>query len=239
MAFHERGDTRIHYTVSGDTDADVPVLLIAPGGMKSANALWANMPWNPSAALAGEHRLIGMDQRNAGASVAPVSGDDGWSTYADDQLALLDHLDVERCHVLGMCIGGPYIMGLLRRAPERFVSAVMLQPVGIEDNRQALYDMFDGWAADLAPAHPEVDQAGWTSFRSNMWDGEFVLTVTDEEAAEVETPVLLLKGNDLYHPASTSDRLAEVLPNVTYVEHWKEPEHLNAADQAIRDFLSS
>ena len=76
-----------------------------------------------------------MDQRNAGRSTAPVTADTGWATYRDDQLALLDELGIERCHVVGMCIGGPYIAGLLTRAPERFASAVLLQPVGIDGNR--------------------------------------------------------------------------------------------------------
>ena len=48
-----------------------------PGGMRSANELWENMPWNPRAALSGDYRVIGMDQRNAGRSTAPVTADDG------------------------------------------------------------------------------------------------------------------------------------------------------------------
>ena len=27
---------------------------------------------------------------------------DGWDSYADDHLELLDHLGIERCHLLGM-----------------------------------------------------------------------------------------------------------------------------------------
>ena len=85
MPIFERGDVHIHYEVEGEGP---PVLLLAPGGMRSANELWGRMPWNPRTALVDHFQLIGMDQRNAGASTAPVSGADGWSTYADDQLAL-------------------------------------------------------------------------------------------------------------------------------------------------------
>ena len=45
----------------------------------------ANVP----EALSPHFRVIAMDQRNAGASRAPVSADDGWHTYTRDQLALL------------------------------------------------------------------------------------------------------------------------------------------------------
>ncbi|MDJ0767601.1 MAG: alpha/beta hydrolase [Ilumatobacter sp.] len=235
MPVYEHEQIAIHYDDEGD---GFPVLLIAPGGMRSANDVWNTTPWNPRAALGGEYRLIGMDQRNAGRSTAPISPGDGWATYRGDQLGLLDHLGIDRCHVLGMCIGGPYIMGLLRAAPERFESAVLLQPVGIDDNRGAFEEMFEGWVAEIGPAHPSVSDDDWASFRRNMWDGEFVLTATPAEAAAVETPMLVLMGNDLYHPRSTSRALVAAAPNATLIEQWKEPEHLATTDAAIKDFLA-
>jgi pimeloyl-ACP methyl ester carboxylesterase len=236
MSVYENGPVSIHYD---DEGAGFPVLLIAPGGMRSANELWHGMPWNPRAALSGAHRVIGMDQRNAGRSTAPVGGGDGWATYTGDQLGLLDHLGVERCHVVGMCIGGPYIMGLLRRAPERFASAVLLQPVGIDDNRDAFYEMFDQWADAAGPDHPEATVDDWTSFRGNMWDGEFVLTATPDQVATVTTPMLVAMGNDLYHPQSTSRLIAERAPNVTFVEEWKDGDALAAFDPLVKEFLTA
>lgn len=236
MASVTRDGATIHFDDEGE---GYPILLIAPGGMRSANEIWNGVPWNPRAALVGDYRLIGMDQRNAGRSTAPVSADDGWATYAADQLAVLDHLGIERCHVLGMCIGGPYIVGLLRAAPERFSAAVMLQPVGIDGNREALEEMFDQWATAIAPDHPEVDADGWASFRSNMWGGEFVLTAGPDDVGSIDTPVLLLKGNDLYHPPSTSAALAAALPDVTYVERWKDDEVLPQTDATIKEFLAA
>ena len=229
------GDVSIHYDLEGDGH---PILLIAPGGMRSANDLWENMPWNPRVALAGAYRLIGMDQRNAGRSTAPIEPTDGWDTYTADQLRLLDHLGVERCHVVGMCIGGPYIMNLLTTEPDRFSGAVLLQPVGIDDNREALFEMFDQWADALAPDHPDVTVEDWHSFRSNRWDGDFTLTSTPQEIASVSTPLLVAMGNDLYHPASTSRAIAELAPNVTFVEAWKEGEALTRFDDTAHRFLA-
>jgi pimeloyl-ACP methyl ester carboxylesterase len=237
MAAFEHGPVTIHYDIEGD---GFPVLLIAPGGMRSANELWNTMPWNPRS-LADTYRVIGMDQRNAGRSSAPVSADDGWATYAADQLALLDHLGVDRCHVVGMCIGGPYIAGLLRAAPERFASAVMLQPVGIEpdgSNRGAFREMFDAWVELQADTHGDVDEATWASFRGNMWDGDFLLTATEDDVAAFTTPLLVAMGNDQYHPASTSRRIADLAPDVTFVEEWKQGDALDAFDGIARDFLA-
>lgn len=234
MPFFESDRRRIHYEIAGDGDA---ILTIAPGGMRSAHGLWDGQPWDPRR-LAGDYTVIGMDQRNAGASTAPVTGDDGWQTYTRDQLDLLDHLGVERCHLIGMCIGGPYIVGLLLADPERFSSAVLLQPVGIDDNRAELRDMFDTWASAIADDHPEATAADWAQFKSNMWDGEFVLTATPEQVVDIQTPMLVAMGNDVFHPAATSRHLVELAPYATLIERWREPEHVAAADREIKAFLS-
>ena len=241
MAEFTHGETTIAYDLEGP-DGGVPILLIAPGGMRSANAIWNDMPFNPRTELSDTYRLIGMDQRNAGRSYAPVSPDDGWETMRGDQLALLDHLAVDRCHLLGMCIGGPYLAGLLKAAPERFRSAVLLQPVGIEtdgSNRQAFYEMFDAWVDMKSETHGDVDRSTWESFRSNMWDGEFVLTASTDEMASIDTPLLVAMGNDQYHPESTSRTIAETAPNVSFVETWKEGDALAEFAVTVGAFLAA
>ena len=232
VAFFENGNVKIFYELEGEGP---PVLLLAPGGMRSANALWENMPWNPRESLIQEFELIGMDQRNAGMSEAPITSTDGWSNYTADQLALLDHLGIEKCHVVGMCIGGPFIAGLLKTAPDRFLSAVMLQPVGIDGNQQAFYDMFDNWANDFTdgPAQKVLED-----FRGNMWDGDFLLTASEEDVEQFANPILLLMGDDLYHPQTTSRKISQLAPNVTFVEHWKNPETLEKTNTIIQSFLA-
>ena len=235
MAIFERDGVRLDYRIEGEGP---PILVIAPGGMRSANDLWTRMPWNPREALRERYRVIGMDQRNAGNSFAPVGKDDGWATYAADQLALLDHLGIEHCHLLGMCIGGPYVMGLLTQAPGRFWSAVMLQPVGIDGNREALRELFDNWATELASDHPEADGATWKAFGDNMWDGEFVLTATREHVASCRTPLLVMMGDDQYHPQSVSREIAALAPNATLVERWKDDAVIAETDARIGAFLA-
>ena len=98
-SFSTADGAHIHYEVHGE---GFPVLLIAPGGMRSAISFWENTPWNPITDLQDDFQVIAMDQRNAGQSTGPVSASHGWHTYAADQLALLDHLGVDRFHVAGM-----------------------------------------------------------------------------------------------------------------------------------------
>jgi pimeloyl-ACP methyl ester carboxylesterase len=234
------GSVSLHYDIEGD---GYPVLLLAPGGMRSHNDLWNSMPWNPRAALSDSYRLIGMDQRNAGQSTAPISAADSWSTYATDQLALLDHLGVEHCHVLGMCIGGPFVMALLTTAPERFTSAVMLQPAGVDATADGpgngpMREMYAQWADATAANHPEATEDDFASFGDNMWAGEFVLTATREQIATCDTPMLVMMGNDQYHPQSVSREIAALAPHATLIEQWKEPEFLDQTDATIKRFLT-
>ena len=93
MPVFKRDDVELYYEEHG---AGFPVLLIAPGGMRSAVSFWERTPWNPIDQLAPHYRVIAMDQRNAGKSVAPVRPTDSWHVYTADQLALLDHLGIDR-----------------------------------------------------------------------------------------------------------------------------------------------
>ena len=219
--------------------SDVPVLLIAPGGMRSAIEFWDRAPWNPVEHLGVRYRVIAMDQRNAGESVADVHATDGWSTCTADQLALLDHLGVDEFAVLGMCIGGSYIASLLATAPQRVRAAVTLQPIGRDGNQDRFFEMFDGWAAEIADDHPEATDADWAGMKENFYGGGgFLFSVPDEALARVTTPWLVLMGGDEFHPESASRRLAELAPGATLVERWKEPEHLDAGKRAVDAFLA-
>jgi hypothetical protein len=47
-----------------------------------------------------------------------------------------------------------------------------------------------------------------------------------------------LQGNDLYHPRKISQELAELAPNSTFIELWKEGEHIESAKVAVAAFLA-
>src|SRR5260370_548240 len=127
MPVFKRDDVELYYEEHGIT---FPVLLIARGGMPPPASSSKRPPHTPRP----HHRVIAMDQSNAGKSVAPIRPTDRWHVYTADQLALLDHLGIDRFHVAGMCIGGPYIMGLIQAAPQRVASAVVFQTIGLDDN---------------------------------------------------------------------------------------------------------
>ena len=237
MPLWEQKDLQIHHEESG---AGFPVLLFAPGGMHSTIEVWKRMPWNPIDVLSEHFRVIAMDQRNAGRSRAPVRGTDGWDTYAADHQALLDGLGIDRCHVLGCCIGGSYSLGLIEADADRVASAVLLQPIGHSDsNREAFYTMFDTWADDVRPNQPEVSDADFSAFRGHMYDGDFVFSVSRDFLRSVTNPMLILMGNDLYHPEAISREVAELAPRAELIEEWKEGPAVQAAADRVVEFLRS
>jgi pimeloyl-ACP methyl ester carboxylesterase len=237
MPVFERTGVSLYYEEYG---SGYPLLLFAPGGMRSSIDFWRRSPFDPTAELAQDFRMIAMDQRNAGHSRAPISATDGWETYAADHLALLDHLGARRAHVLGGCIGSSYCLGLIKLATSRVSAAVLQNPIGLSpENRTAFHEMFDSWAGDLRKARPELGEAALGAFRARMYDGDFVFSVTRDFVRACRTPMLVLAGDDLYHPAPIAEEIARLAPNSELIVRWKTPDTTRAAVARVRAFLKA
>ncbi len=235
MPIFERTGTSLYYEEFG---SGYPLLLFAPGGMRSSIEFWHKSPFDPTKEFAANFRVIAMDQRNAGRSHGPVSAADGWHTYANDHLALLDHLGIQRCHTMGGCIGSTYCLNLIKAAPERVSAAVLQNPIGLHENREAFREMFNGWAKELQRKDASLTDAALASFREQMYGSDFVFGVTRDFVRSCETPMLVLAGDDLYHPAPISREIATLAPKAEMVEHWKTPATVAAAVTRVREFLT-
>ena len=167
----KRPDAEIHYEVHG---AGFPVLLYAPGGLRSQVELWGGaspaypkgFPWmDPRTALADKYTVIAMDQRNAGKSVADVKPDHGWHTFAADHLALMDHLGFGKFHVMGGCIGGSYCFEAIEQAPGRIAAAVLQNPIGLWENRDTWDAAVKGYGETVRARDPSISQETIDSLR--------------------------------------------------------------------------
>ena len=236
MPQFQHDDVTINYEVHG---TGFPLLLIAPGGMNSSIEWWARAALNPLDVYADDFRLVAMDQRNAGASTGPLDVADPWGSYIDDQVGLLDHLGIGRCHVLGCCIGCSHALGLIQRAPDRVTAAVLEQPIGIVDDNQELFrNMWREWGQQLADRRADIEPATIEAFGTRMWQGEFVVNVTRDFVRTVTTPLLVLPGVDPFHPGPIGREIAALAPNARTLEPWKDsPELVRAAVEEVRAFL--
>jgi pimeloyl-ACP methyl ester carboxylesterase len=142
MPHVERPDgARIYYEVHGD---GFPLLLFAPGGISSQISFWEVSNVNPFD-FADEFMVIGMDQRNAGQSPAPLAAP-SWEDHCGDQRAVLDAVGAERTLLWGGCIGVAYVLRFIRDAPGRVVAAVGQNPVGRFEGvntRHTFFKMFE------------------------------------------------------------------------------------------------
>jgi pimeloyl-ACP methyl ester carboxylesterase len=144
MPVLSRPDGTIHYQTFG---AGFPVLLFAPGGLRSRMEMWpapeggAPRPWVDWTQALPEagFTAVAMDQRNAGASRTAIDADHGWHTYAADHIALMDHLGFDRFHVLGGCIGGSFCLKAIETAPDRVACAVLQNPIGLHPGIRIIF----------------------------------------------------------------------------------------------------
>jgi pimeloyl-ACP methyl ester carboxylesterase len=218
-----------------------PILTFAPAGLQSIIDVWKgpSAPLNPLTEFAASFRVIAMDQRNAGGrSRAPITAQDGWHSYAADHIALLDHLRIDRCHLYGQCIGGSFIMSLLRAQPQRIACAVLAQPIGrVGPMKPGRAARFDAWAKTLGD-HPEVTEPVLDALYQSLYGPGFVYSVDRAFVSSCRTPCLVLAGNDEAHPLAISEELATRLPDAELIPEWKTGAALDSARARIKAFLA-
>jgi pimeloyl-ACP methyl ester carboxylesterase len=238
MPHFEHGNARIHYQEYGE---GFPILTFAPAGLASVIDVWSepSAPINPTVEFASKFRVIAMDQRNAGGqSRAPITAQDGWDTYTADHIALLDHLRIDRCHLYGQCIGGSFILNLLKAQPKRVASAVLAQPIGrVGALAPGRTPRFEAWVASLVD-HPEATPPVVDAFYQNLYRGGFVYCVDRAFVSTIRTPCLVLAGNDDAHPFPISEELSKLLPDCEFIPEWKTGAHLTSARARVMEFLS-
>jgi pimeloyl-ACP methyl ester carboxylesterase len=242
VSFYERGNVRIRYAEIG---SGFPLLATPGGGLNSAIGVWARAVINIPEELKNDFRVITMDQRNAsgGESTGPVPVDDPWGAFADDQLGLMDHLGIRQFFFFGNCIGGPFGMKLMERAPQRVVAAVLSQPVGHNPAKpDYMYDAGKTvWGKELRERRPDVSMETIEKYLHNLYRvrPDFVYSVSREFAKSCPTPILVLPDDVVAHPLVTSIDIASLCPNAeTTVYPWKEPPELKARTiNRVRMFL--
>ncbi len=115
--FLQAGDLCTHVQVEGPPGAPALLLLHSLG---TTLHLWDAQ----AAVLARSFRVIRADMRGHGLS-AVTPGPYRIEGLADDALAVLDALGVERAHVAGISIGGLIAQSIAARAPERVLSLAL------------------------------------------------------------------------------------------------------------------
>ena len=244
MPFYTRGDVTIHYEEVG---SGFPLLVTPGGGLNSTVSKWPSQVFNAMEVFKDDFRCITMDQRNGngGESTGPVQVNDPWGAFADDQLGLMDHLGIREFFFMGYCIGGPFALKLIERAPERIPAAVLCQPVGHSNKTpDAMYNMgIETWAPDLIARRSDVTMEIVEQYLHNLYriQPDFMYSVSRDFARSCQTPLLVMPDDTPAHSYEAAVDLVALAPNCEVTEYpWKEsPDIFEKTITQVRDFLMS
>jgi pimeloyl-ACP methyl ester carboxylesterase len=119
-----------HYEVAGEGP---PLLMFSPGGFDASLDKWRELGVYKRLKLLDhlpkKYRCIIFDKRETGTSGGRVERI-AWSDYVAQGKGLLDHLKIEKAHIMGGCIGCSSVVAFGIAYPEMTRSMVLYWPAG-------------------------------------------------------------------------------------------------------------
>ena len=216
----------------------------------------------PAFTAAG-YRVIAYDRRGYGRSTVNPAGTQP-GTGADDLLALVDHLRVERFHLLGTAAGGGIALDFALSFPQRLRSLVIANAVGGVQDEDYLelsqrirpapqFDALPPDVRELGPSYRAANPSGtqhWLELaRTSRAAGSPPVAqttrnrITFASLEAIRVPTLLLTGDaDLYAPPAVLRLFAVriknseslVLTEAGHSAYWEQPEAFN---RAVMNFI--
>ena len=245
----------LFYTDTGGTGAPVVFVHAATGSSR----VWEYQ--RPVFSARG-YRVITYDRRGFGKSTIDTAGPQP-GTGADDLRGLIDHLRVDRIHLVGTAAGGFVAWDFVLSFPERLRSVVIANSIGgVQDpDYLALHQRLrpPEFAAmppdirELGPSYRASNPAGaerWKELERTARPGgtpaaqTFRTNVTFARLETIKVPTLLLTGDaDLFAPPAIMRMFAArvkhaesaVIPEAGHSSYWEQPDVFN---RAVLDFLA-
>src|SRR5260221_169639 len=187
----------------------------------------ATVSWRPPEIPEAISPMMGRRGR------AHARDNDTGGAFADDQLELMNNLGIRQFFFFGNCIGGPFAMKLMERAPQRVVAALLSQPVGHRPEQPDY--MFnsgrDVWAKEFRERRRDVPMETIEKYLHSLYrvQPDFVYSVSRDFAKSCQTPMLVLPDDVTAHPLQVSIDIASLAPNAEItVFPWKDPPELKA-----------
>jgi pimeloyl-ACP methyl ester carboxylesterase len=110
-----------------------PLLMFSPGGFGAELGNWRSFGIYRQLQLLGylpaAYTCVMFDRRESGQSGGRVERV-AWSDYAAQGRGLLDHLGLDRAHLIGGCVGCSAVASFAVRYPKRTLSVSVLSPAG-------------------------------------------------------------------------------------------------------------
>ncbi|MFG2788106.1 alpha/beta fold hydrolase [Streptomyces sp. NPDC048419] len=193
--------TRYEVTGSGP-----PLLMFSPGGFDSSLESWRTVGVYRRLRLldhlSEKFTCITFDRRESGRSGGRLERV-SWASYVRQGVGLLDHLGIERAHLMGGCVGCSTVASVAVAHPERVLSMVLYSPAGGVKYRMKQHERFERHLAYVDEHGPEAvvalarsTKAGFTKDpRVGPWaqvirhDAEFAAEYARTDPARYRTTV--------------------------------------------------
>jgi pimeloyl-ACP methyl ester carboxylesterase len=122
-----------------------PLLMFSPGGFGAELENWKSLGVYRRLRLLdhlpGDYTCVMFDRRESGRSGGRVQRI-GWADYAAQGSGLLDHLGIERAHLIGGCVGCSSVAAFAVRHPDRTLSMSLISPAGGPRYRMKQHERF-------------------------------------------------------------------------------------------------
>jgi pimeloyl-ACP methyl ester carboxylesterase len=129
MPFATLDGIKTHYVTKG---TGPHLLMMAPRGFESTLQSWDHGKWKDMdalEALSKHFTIVAYDRREAGQSGGRIEVLT-WTVFAQHAKLLLEHLNIERAFVLGVCMGVGVAAEFAHLYPEACIGLILAQPVG-------------------------------------------------------------------------------------------------------------
>jgi pimeloyl-ACP methyl ester carboxylesterase len=127
--------------------------MFSPGGFNAVFAAWSSLGTyartKPLEHLSQKYRCIVFDRRESGGSGGRLERIT-WRHYVAQGQGLLEHLKIERAHLMGGCMGCSPVIAFAAAHPETVISMVLYWPAGGPKYRLSSHQRF---AEHLAFVH--------------------------------------------------------------------------------------
>lgn len=178
------------YEVSGDGP---PLLMFSPGGFDSRLENWTRHGIYPRIELMARLRerftCIAFDRRESGRSGGRLERIT-WAHWVAQGAGLLDHLGIQRAHLIGACVGCSTAAAFAVANPERTARMVLYSPAGGPRYRMTQLARFGAHAAYAGAeglgAVVDLARSGPAGFATDPRVGPWVSVLrTDDAFAKV------------------------------------------------------
>ena len=156
--FLHNSGANIFYSEYFPADPQAPTLILLHGNGEDHTYFVKQIP-----AFSPHFRLVLMDTRGQGQSTGG-DGELNFSVFAADLLALMDHLQIAKAHLLGFSDGGNLALTFALAHPERVQSLILnganLEPGGVKLSTQLPIVLGYGCCRLLSPFSHKARQNG-------------------------------------------------------------------------------